>query len=83
MALKLKYVKLFDGFFIPGGTGVMKDTLPASDKTMKELEMYLEDNGTISLYWKGLAGKKESFVLGVSMWKGAQPSEIQPPKAQE
>lgn len=73
MSKKLKYVKLFDGFFIPGVNSNMGDQLPSASKNLKDFEMELEDNGTISLSWTGPAGAKEQFVLGVSMWKCAKP----------
>ncbi len=80
MRQKLKHLKLFEGYYVPG-LGTMKDTLPCDNKTLNGLELYLEENGTVSVSWNGPGGKKEAFIIGVSMWKVALPVESQPKSA--
>lgn len=50
MNKKVIYAKLYEGFFVPG-TGNLKDTLPPDNKTLRDLQMELDDCGGLLLSW--------------------------------
>lgn len=52
MGKKVLKAVLFEGFHHPT-LGNMKPTFPQDDKSLKDFEMSLEDNGTLFIQWSG------------------------------
>jgi len=50
MSSKVVYAKLHAGVFIPG-VGNLSDTLPPSNKTLKDFAMSKQDDGNLQLSW--------------------------------
>lgn len=66
MRKRVSLVRMYETFHVGGSFGELKQTLPPDNKTLPNLEMYLEDNGTITVKWDGHPG----VAIGPAGYKG-------------
>lgn len=79
MGKKVSRIELHDGFFIPGlladqGGGQFGKSLPPANKTLRELEMTLLDDGSVEVSWHD-GQRKRYITLGAANIKYAEHAE--------
>lgn len=64
MPKPITHAELHDGFFIPGVSagGNFTKSLPPTNKTLKDLQMWLEDSGALTLKWVEGKYNKEVYI---------------------
>lgn len=68
MSRQVVRAQLHTGFFVPGmgnHGGNFADTLPPSNKTLPEFQMFLQDSGSLLCTWIE-DGYKKSFEVGAA-----------------
>lgn len=66
---RAKYVQMHDVLHVPGA-GSLPNTLPPSNKTLANLELYLLDGGQVLMQWGPDKDKPNEFVIAAGNIKG-------------
>jgi hypothetical protein len=85
MGKRVSHVELHDGFFIPGMMkegGQFGKSLPAAGKTLENLEMTLNDNGSVEASW-GKGPTRMTITIGAANIKFARHLTPEPVKTEK